>query len=125
MAVMSLFAAPMAADHESVVLGELGELAGWCWRFADSDCSDTEAFVAVVRRADALTRNIPPACGPLSTLVYWVGLLFRTRPTDLDPDGVRTIAATLAGVRSLWIGYDEVERIRLKWREAGVDPKPF
>ncbi|MCX8035453.1 MAG: hypothetical protein N3D11_00075 [Candidatus Sumerlaeia bacterium] len=125
MAVISLFAAHMATDHESLVLKELGELAGWCRRFADSDCSDTEAFVAVIRRADALTRNIPPACGPLSTLVYWVGMLFKTRPTDLDREGVRAIAATLASVRSLWIGYDEVERIRHKWREAGVDVKPF
>jgi len=125
MALMTLLTAPMATDTESVILMELGELAGWCRRFADSDCCDTEAFRTIVRRTERLGDEIPPACGPLGTLVYWVLVLFKTRPTDLDRNGVRAIAGALASVRSLWLDPDALAQIRGKLREAGVDVRPF
>ncbi len=125
MALTTLLTAPMETDCESVVMLELGELAGWCRRFADSDCCDTNAFRTIVRRAGELHGQIPPACTPLGTLVYWVLVLFKTRPTDLDRDGVRAIAGALRSVKSLWMGSDDLNRIRGQWREAGVDVRPF
>jgi hypothetical protein len=115
----------MATDCDSVILMELGELAGWCRRFADSDCCDTEAFRAIVLRAERLGREIPPACGPLGELVYLVLVLFKTRPADLDRNSVRAVAGALASVHSIWLAPEALERIRLELREAGLDPRPF
>ena len=122
---LSLLDAPMATDRESVILMELGEMAGWCRRFADSDCCDTEAFRTVIRRAEELNDEIPPACGPLGNLVYWVLVLFKTRPADLDRNGVRAVAGALASVRSIWLEQGALDRIRRQLREAGINLKPF
>jgi len=123
--MLSLLTAPLASDCESVILMELGELAIWCWRFAESDCCDTEAFRTIVRRAESLYGEIPSACGPLGNLVYWILVLFKTRPTDLDRNGVRAIASALASVRSLWLEPHALEKIRQKLRDVGIDLKPF
>jgi len=123
--MLSLFTAPMATDCESVILMELGELAGWCRRFADSDCCDTEAFRTIVRRTEELCDEIPPTCAPLGQMVYWVLVLFKTRPTDLDRNSVRTIARDLAAIRSIWLQPEALEPIRRRWREAGINPRSF
>jgi hypothetical protein len=125
MALMSLLAAPMATDCESVILMELGELAALCRRFAESDCCDTETFRMIVRRAESLGGEIPPACGPLGNLVYWVLVLFKTRPTDLDRNGVRAVAGALASVRTIWLGPYALEQIRARLRDAGINLRPF
>jgi hypothetical protein len=125
MALMTLLSAPMATDCESVILMELGEMAALCRRFADSDCCDTEAFRTIVRRAERLGDDIPPACGALGNLVYWVLVLFKTRPTDLEEKSVRAMAAALASVRSIWLESAALESIRRRLREAGVNLRPF
>jgi hypothetical protein len=123
--MLSLLAAPMATDCESVILMELGELAALCRRFADSDCCDTEAFRTIIRRAEGLNDDIPPACGALGNLVYWILVLFKTRPTDLEEKGVRAIAGALASVRSIWLESGALEPIRRRLREAGINLRPF
>jgi hypothetical protein len=123
--MLSLLAAPMATDCESVILIELGELAALCRRFADSDCCDSEAFRTIVRRTEGLGDEIPPACGALGNLVYWVLVLFKTRPTDLDEKGVRAIAGALASVRSIWLESGALEPIRRRLRDAGINLRPF
>ena len=122
---MSLLTAPLATDCESVVLIELRELAALCRRFADSDCCDTETFRTIVRRSESLCGEIPPACGPLGDLVYWVLVVFKTRPTELDRNGVREIAGALASVRSIWFDPESLAEVRRKLSEAGIDLQPF
>lgn len=122
---MSLLTAPAATDCESLILMELGELAGWCRRFAESDCCDTEAFRTIIRHTESLGDEIPPACGALGDLVYLVLVLFKTRPTELDRNSVRAIAGVLVSVRSIWLEPEALEKIRAKLREAGINLRPF
>jgi len=122
---MSLLTAPVATDCESLILMELGELAGWCRRFAESDCCDTDAFRTIVRRTESLSGEIPPACGSLGDLVYLVLVLFKTQPTELDRNGVRAIAGALASVRSIWLPPDALDQIRRTLSEAGINLRPF
>jgi predicted DNA-binding transcriptional regulator YafY len=122
---MGLLTAPVAANCEDVLLLEMRELAALAGRFADSDCCDTEAFRTIIRRAEELSRRIPPVCGPLGSLVYWVLVVFKTRPADLTRESVRAIAQTLASVRSIWIDPAALARMRARLREAGIRLRPF
>ena len=119
--MLSLLAAPMATDCESVILTELGELAGWCRRFADSDCCDTEAFRTVVRCAENLQNQIPRTCAPLATLLRWVLVVFRTRPADLNRRSVRAVASALASVRTIWLEAYGLEQTRARLLESGIN----
>lgn len=123
--MMSLLMAPRATDSESVILVELGDLAALCRRFADSDCCDTEAFRSIVRRAEDLGERIPPMCGPLADLVYWVLVVFKTRPAELARNGVRAMATALDSIRSIWLPSETLGRIRSSLMEAGVNLRPF
>ncbi|MBM3333272.1 hypothetical protein FJY63_01280 [Candidatus Sumerlaeota bacterium] len=118
--MLTLLTAPMATDCESVILTELGELAGWCRWFADSDCCDTEAFRTVVRSAEDLRSQIPRTCAPLATLLHWVLVVFRARPADLNSRSVRAIASALTSVRTIWLEAYSLEQIRARLAEAGI-----
>jgi hypothetical protein len=108
-----------------MLLTELAGITAHCRRFAESDCSDTEAFRAVVRQAEDLSVRIPAACGPLGDLVYWVLVVFKTRPAELHRLGVQAMADALDGVESIWLPPEALDRIRDQLREAGVNLRPF
>lgn len=123
--MMSLLTAPMATDHDSMILPELDELAQLCRQFADSDCCDTEVFRAIVRATESLSREIPPVCVPLTELVYLVLMVFKARPADLDRNSVHAIACALDSVDTMYLEPEALAQIRGGLAEAGLNLRPF
>jgi len=123
--MMSLLMAPIATDRDSTILPTLGELADCCRRFADSDCCDTEAFRAIVHGAERLSRRIPTVCAPLSELVYWVLVVFKTRPADLDRNGAHAMARALESVDTIYLEPQALADIRRRLANAGINLRPF